>query len=258
MQKNDNELINKNLKFLGIIPARYLSTRLEGKPLRDIHGHTMIEWVYKRAKKSNLDALIVATDDKRIYDEVMKFGGKAIMTSENHQNGTSRIAEVCEKIQDYDIIINIQGDEPLIKIEMINSLIQSFRENPGLVMATLKHKLNEMSEIENPNNVKVVCDKNEYAIYFSRSVIPYPRKNENLSYFKHIGIYGYKRDFILEYSKMPSTPLEEAESLEQLRVLENGYKIKVLETPYSLIGVDTEENLQEVIAYIRKNKITLE
>lgn len=245
------------MKFLGIIPARYSSTRLEAKPLKKIHGHTMIEWVYKRAKKSGLDELVVATDDKRIYDEVLSFGGKAIMTSEKHPNGTSRIAEVCEKMNDYDVIINIQGDEPLIEADMINSLINTFKENKDLVMATLKHKLNSKKEIENPNSVKVICDKNNYAIYFSRSVIPYPRKNENISYYKHIGIYAYKRDFVIEYSKMPSSPLEEAESLEQLRVLENGYKIKVLETSHSLIGVDTEQNLQDVIAYIEKNKITL-
>ena len=147
--------------------------------------------------------------------------------------------------------------EPLIEYGMINSLIETFKENKDLKMATLKHKLLDKEEIENPNNVKVVCDKNDYAIYFSRSVIPYPRKNENIAYFKHIGIYGYKRDFVIEYSKMPITPLEETESLEQLRVLENGYKIKVLETTHSLIGVDTQENLEQVITFIRKNNIKI-
>ena len=246
------------MKFLGIIPARYLSTRLEGKPLKKINGHSMIEWVYKRAKKSNLDDLIVATDDKRIYDEVISFGGKAIMTNPNHLNGTSRIAEVCKTLVDFDVVINIQGDEPLIEANMINILINTFKENKELSIATLKHRITELKEIENPNNVKVVTDKNDFAIYFSRSVIPYPRKDNNLSYFKHIGIYGYKRNFVIDYSNMASTPLEEAESLEQLRVLENGYKIKVLESPHSLIGVDTEENLKEVIEYIQKNKIVLE
>ncbi|WP_022818764.1 3-deoxy-manno-octulosonate cytidylyltransferase [Fusobacterium russii] len=246
------------MKFLGVIPARYLSTRLEAKPLKKIHGHSMIEWVYKRAKKANLDELIVATDDKRIYDEVLSFGGKAIMTSSEHKNGTSRIAEVCKKLNNYDVVINIQGDEPLIEPSMINSLIDSFIKDKDLVMATLKHRLKEQKEIENPNNVKVISDKNDFALYFSRSVIPYPRKNENINYFKHIGIYGYKRDFVIEYSNMSSTPLEEAESLEQLRVLENGYRIKVLETSHSLIGVDTEENLKDVIQYIEKNKIVLE
>lgn len=246
------------MKFLGVIPARYLSTRLEGKPLKKIHGHSMIEWVYKRAKKANLDELIVATDDKRIYDEVLSFGGKAIITSTEHKNGTSRIAEVCQKLSDYDVVINIQGDEPLIETDMINSLVDSFIKDKSLVMATLKHKLKEEEEIKNPNNVKVISDKNDFALYFSRSPIPYPRNNENVSYFKHIGIYAYKRDFVIEYSNMASTPLEEAESLEQLRVLENGYRIKVLETPHSLIGVDTEENLKDVIEYIEKYKIVLE
>lgn len=245
------------MKFLGVIPARYLSTRLEGKPLKDINGHSMIEWVYKRSKKSFLDELVVATDDERIKKEVEKFGGKAILTSTVHQNGTSRIAEVCEKYLDYDVIINIQGDEPLIESEMIDSLINTFKENEDLVMATLKHRLINDEEIKNPNNVKVVCDKNDYALYFSRSVIPYPRNKNTTNYFKHIGIYGYKRDFVLEYSKMELTNLENSESLEQLRVLENGYKIKVLETKYSLIGVDTPENLEEVRAFIKENDIKL-
>lgn len=245
------------MKFLGVIPARYMSTRLEGKPLKDINGYSMIEWVYKRSKKSFLDELVVATDDERIKREVERFGGKAILTSIAHQNGTSRIAEVCQKYLDYDVIINIQGDEPLIESEMIDSLINTFKENKDLVMATLKHRLVDDEEIKNPNNVKVVCDQNDYALYFSRSVIPYPRNKNTVNYFKHIGIYGYKRDFVLEYSKMESTNLENSESLEQLRVLENGYKIKVLETKHSLIGVDTPENLEEVRAFIKENDIKL-
>ncbi len=245
------------MKFLGVIPARYMSTRLEGKPLKNICGHTMIEWVYKRCKTSKLDDVIVATDDKRIFDEVIKFGGKAIMTRENHTNGTTRIAEVREKISGFDVIINIQGDEPLIKTEMINSLIDAFIEDKNLDMATLKHKLESEKEINDPNNVKVISDINDFAIYFSRAAIPYPRNNENLSYFKHVGIYAYKKDFVLKYVNMPSSPLEKIESLEQLRVLENGYKIKVIETPYNIIGVDTEENLKVVIDYIQKNNIKL-
>ncbi|MGL5053113.1 MAG: 3-deoxy-manno-octulosonate cytidylyltransferase, partial [Cetobacterium sp.] len=158
------------MKFLGVIPARYESTRLPKKPLKDICGHTMIEWVYKRALKSNLDKVIVATDSVEVFDEVSSFGGDVILTSENHLNGTSRIAEVCEKITDYDVIINIQGDEPLIEGDMINSLINIFKEEEKLQMATLKHKLLKKDDIENPNFVKVVTDKKDYAIYFSRSV----------------------------------------------------------------------------------------
>ena len=246
------------MKFLGVIPSRYASTRLEGKPLKDICGHTMVEWVYKRALKSKLDGVVVATDDERIVDEVKSFGGNVILTRKDHINGTSRIAEVCETYTDYDVIVNIQGDEPLIEPDMINSIIDSFVEDNTIPMSTLKYKLTDMAEIENPNAVKVVTDKNDFAIYFSRSVIPYPRNLNMNNYYKHVGIYGYKRDFVMEYAKMESTPLELSESLEQLRVLENGYKIKVLETPYKIIGVDTQEELERVREYITKNGLVID
>lgn len=245
------------MKFLGVIPARYESSRLPKKPLKDICGYPMIEWVYKRALKSNLDKVIVATDSKEVYEAVKKFGGDVILTREDHLNGTSRIAEVCEKITDFDVIINIQGDEPLIEKDMINSLIDSFKVEKDLKMSTLKHKLHSWEDIENPNFVKVVTDKNDYAIYFSRSVIPYPRNKNIENYFKHVGIYGYKRDFVLDYFKMESTPLENSESLEQLRVLENGYKIKVLETNFEVIGVDTQEELEKVRLHIKNNNISI-
>ena len=246
------------MKFLGVIPSRYASTRLEGKPLKDICGHTMVEWVYKRALKSKLDGVVVATDNERIVDEVKSFGGNVILTRKDHINGTSRIAEVCETYTDYDVIVNIQGDEPLIEPDMINSIIDSFIEDNTIPMSTLKYKLTDMAEIENPNAVKVVTDKNDFAIYFSRSVIPYPRNLNMDNYYKHVGIYGYKRDFVMEYAKMASTPLELSESLEQLRVLENGYKIKVLETPYKIIGVDTQEELERVREYITKNGLVID
>lgn len=248
---------NKKMKFLGVIPSRYASTRLEGKPLKDICGHTMIEWVYKRTKLSNLDEVVVATDDERIYKEVERFGGKAILTSKEHENGTSRIAEVCTKYEDYDVIVNVQGDEPLIEPEMINSIINSFKEDDTISMSTLKYKIDTMEEIENPNYVKVITDKKGYALYFSRSVIPYPRKLDIQNYYKHVGIYGYKRDFVVEYAKMEPTPLELSESLEQLRALENGYRIKVMETPYKIIGVDTQEELEKVREYIKENGLKL-
>lgn len=246
------------MKFLGVIPSRYASTRLEGKPLKDICGHTMIEWVYKRTKLSNLDEVVVATDDERIYKEVERFGGKAILTSKEHENGTSRIAEVCIKYEDYDVIVNVQGDEPLIEPEMINSIINSFKEDDTISMSTLKYKIDTMEEIENPNYVKVITDKKGYALYFSRSVIPYPRKLDIQNYYKHVGIYGYKRDFVVEYAKMEPTPLELSESLEQLRALENGYRIKVMETPYKIIGVDTQEELEKVREYIKENGLKLD
>src|SRR3712207_2706504 len=185
------------MKFLGVIPARYASTRLEGKPLKDICGHSMIEWVYRRCQNTKLDDVIVATDDERIFQEVKKFGGKVLMTSSNHPNGTSRIAEVCQKIKDYDVIVNVQGDEPLIEVEMINTIIEAFQKE-DLCMCTLKHKLQTWDDIENPNHVKVITDKKDYALYFSRSVLPYPRKKNLDLYYKHIGIYGYTRDFVLE------------------------------------------------------------
>lgn len=246
------------MKFLGVIPSRYASTRLEGKPLKDICGHTMIEWVYKRTKLSNLDEVVVATDDERIYKEVERFGGKAILTSKEHENGTSRIAEVCTKYEDYDVIVNVQGDEPLIEPEMINSIINSFKEDDTISISTLKYKIDTMEEIENPNYVKVITDKKGYALYFSRSVIPYPRKLDIQNYYKHVGIYGYKRDFVVEYAKMEPTPLELSESLEQLRALENGYRIKVMETPYKIIGVDTQEELEKVREYIKENGLKLD
>lgn len=246
------------MKFLGVIPSRYASTRLEGKPLKDICGHTMIEWVYKRTKLSNLDEVVVATDDERIYKEVEKFGGKAILTRKDHENGTSRIAEVCEKYSDYDVIVNVQGDEPLIEPDMINSIIESFKNDSTISMSTLKYKLDKMEDIENPNYVKVITDKKGYALYFSRSVIPYPRKLDIQNYYKHVGIYGYKREFVIEYAKMEPTPLELSESLEQLRALENGYRIKVMETPYKILGVDTQEELEKVREHIKNNGLTLD
>lgn len=245
------------MKFLGVIPARYASTRLEGKPLADIDGHSMIEWVYKRTLASNLDMVVVATDNQLVYDKVKSFGGEVVMTSENHPNGTSRIAEVAEIYSEFDVIINVQGDEPLIEKEMINSLITPFLKEPDLSMATLKHRIDTIEEVENPNNVKVVTTKGDYAIYFSRSPIPYPRELDMKNYFKHVGIYGYRRDFVIKYSQMTQTPLEISESLEQLRVLENGYRIKVLETPYKIVGVDTKEDLEKVRKIVKEGKITI-
>jgi len=245
------------LKFLGIIPARYKSTRLEGKPLKDIGGYPMIRWVYERAKLSDLDEVVVATDNEEIKNVVENFGGKTVLTRENHPNGTSRIAEVCENFENYDIIINIQGDEPLIEPEMINQLIDTFKKDSDLVMSTLKEKIEDIEMIENPNVVKVVTDKNQMALYFSRSPIPYPREICEENYFKHVGIYGYKREFVIKYAKMDSTPLEQSESLEQLRVLENGYKIKVVETSYKVIGVDTPEDLEKVRNFVKENKINI-
>lgn len=247
------------MKILGVIPSRYALTRFEGKPLKDIEGHTMIEWVYKRAEKADIDDLVVATDDERIYETVRKFGGKAVMTSERHENGTSRIIEVIgnEHYKEYDFIINIQGDEPLIDVDSINLIADSYRKEKSEIV-TLKKELMIKEEIENPNIVKVITDFNDNAVYFSRSVIPYNRENRTgFKYFKHIGIYGYTADFLKKLGSLRDGVLEKIESLEQLRFIENGYSIKVLETTSSVIGVDTPEDLETVRKYVRENNIAL-
>ena len=247
------------MKILGVIPARYASTRFEGKPLKDINGNTMIEWVYKRAENADIDKLVVATDDERIFNNVKNFGGNAVMTSKEHENGTSRIIEVINtpEYNDFDFIINIQGDEPLIDIKSINLLADNYRKEKSEIV-TLKKEFNKNENIENPNIVKVITDFNDNAVYFSRSAIPYERNSiESFKYYKHIGIYGYTSKFLNELKSLKEGILEKIESLEQLRFIENGYKIKVLETVSEVIGVDTEEDLKEVIKYIKENGIIL-
>ena len=235
------------MKVICIIPARYASTRLPGKPLKLIAGRPMIQWVYEQAKKAEIPAeVIVATDDVRVYDTVLAFGGNACMTREDHPNGTSRLAEVAEKFPDADVIVNVQGDEPMIPPEIIDRLANAFAEEPELKMATMKARMQE-SEYGDPSAVKVVTDQNGYALYFSRSLLPYPRNKSNLfKVYKHVGIYAYTRTFLMQYAAMAPTPLEQVESLEQLRVLENGYKIKVLESSFQGVGVDTQADLDAV------------
>ena len=247
------------MKILGVIPARYASTRFEGKPLKDINGNTMIEWVYKRTENADIDKLVVATDDERIFNNVKNFGGNAVMTSKEHENGTSRIIEVINtpEYNDFDFIINIQGDEPLIDIKSINLLADNYRKEKSEIV-TLKKEFNKNENIGNPNIVKVITDFNDNAVYFSRSAIPYERNSiESFKYYKHIGIYGYTSKFLNELKSLKEGILEKIESLEQLRFIENGYKIKVLETVSEVIGVDTEEDLKEVIKYIKENGIIL-
>ena len=240
------------MNVLCVIPARYASTRLPGKPLKDIVGKPMICRVYERAAKASRVAVaIVATDDSRIYEAVVQHGGKAVMTREDHPTGTDRLAEVAEKYQDVDLIINVQGDEPLIEPALIDELAAAFDGDADLQMATVCTEITYASEQQNPNNVKVVMDKQGYALYFSRSLLPYPR-HAGTPVYKHIGIYAYKRDFLLAYAKMAETPLEHAESLEQLRALENGYRIKVIKTSYRFVGVDTAEDLEKVNAIYRQ------
>ena len=242
------------MKVLCVIPARYASTRLPGKPLKDIAGKPMVCRVYDRANKAKSVAkTLVATDDERILTAVKNNGGEAVMTRADHKTGTDRLAEVAARFPDIDLIVNVQGDEPLIEPKLIDNLVAAFNDDSELKMATVKTEITEKAEQENPNNVKVVTDKNGYALYFSRSLLPYPR-NAGCTGYKHIGIYAYKRDFLLEYAKMNTTPLENAESLEQLRALENGYRIKVVETAAKFVGVDTAEDLAKVNEIYRNMK----
>lgn len=242
-------------EIIGVIPARFASRRFEGKALIKIFGKTMIERVYTQSKKSRLlEDLFVATDDLRIKEEVEKFGGKAVMTSSHCLSGTDRICEAVKEM-DVKIVVNIQGDLPFVEPEMIDSAIIPLLENSSIEMATIMHKINDEEAMKNPNVVKVVVDKNGFALYFSRSLIPYPRKIEHLKVFEHIGVYVYRKNFLLKFSQLTPTSLELTEGLEQLRALENGYKIKVVEVkckPFAGIGIDTPEDLKRVIAMVEK------
>ena len=242
------------MKILGISPARYASTRFPGKPLVDIAGKSMIQRVYEQAKKCiHLSEVIVATDDERIFDHVTGFGGIAVMTSSDHQSGTDRCAEVALKHPEYDVIINIQGDEPYIDPEQISKLISCFND-AGTQIATLIKKVLTEQELHNTNSPKVIINKHSEAIYFSRSPLPHIRGQESqnwlhhFTYFKHIGIYGYRADILQQITKLPVSSLEKAESLEQLRWIENGYKIKVAETELETYAIDTPEDLKKLTA----------
>ena len=235
-------------KVTVIIPARYASTRLEGKPLLRAKGKTIIQWVYEKAVQSKLASdVIVATDDKRIYDEVVNFGGKACMTSTEHKCGTDRIVEVLNKYPDIDIAVNVQGDEPMIEPESIDKAIEVLIDDKNADMSTLIRKIDEILEINNPNVVKAVKDNNGFAMYFSRSNIPYERNKNQASTYAHIGLYVYRREALLKMSKLPQSDLEKAESLEQLRALQNGIKIKTAVVNYKPVGIDTREDFEEFL-----------
>ena len=235
------------MKIAGIIPARYASTRFPGKPLVDIGGKTMIHRVYEQASKAtSLNEVIVATDDERIYNEVKRFGGKVVMTAANHQNGTERCAEVALQL-DCDVIINIQGDEPFIQPEQINLLASVFTDGtatPDIATLIKEHALDE--ELRNNARIKVVINKHLNALYFSRSIIPFLRdtaRADTTTYYKHIGIYAFRKAVLADLVKLPPSALEMAESLEQLRWLENGYRIKCAVTTLESVSVDTPEDL---------------
>jgi len=241
------------MQIIGIIPARFSSTRFPGKPLVQINGKSMIRRVYEQAAKSKaLSAVFVATDDQRIFDHVQDFGGKVIMTAETHRTGTERCNEVVRKLEAenifFDVAINIQGDEPYIQPDQIDLLAGCFSD-PGITIATLIKKINSAEEINSPNTIKVVVSKNQQALYFSRAPIPYIRDKKSDQgqprelYYKHIGIYAYRTVTLMAITSLNPSPLELAESLEQLRWLENGYQIFTRETQHESFSVDAPEDL---------------
>lgn len=240
-------------KILGVIPARYASTRFPAKPLADIRGKSMIQRVYERAKASkSLSKVIVATDHQKIFDHVLSFGGEACITDINHQSGTDRCYEVLSfEREQFDYVINIQGDEPFIAPEQIDLLASCFSKNVNI--ATLAKRIENYDTLDNPNVVKVVFDKNQFALYFSREALPHQRgvlKDNWLEkglFYKHIGIYGFRSTTLKEIVQLPLSRLEKSEALEQLRWLENGYRIKVAETRLDSMGIDTPEDLTEAI-----------
>jgi len=243
------------MKAIGIIPARYGSTRFPGKALAPLAGKPMIQWVYERCQSTPvLSELVVATDDERIRSAVQAFGGRAAMTRADHPSGTDRLAEVVAPRPDVDIVVNIQGDEPLIEPESIERALAPMVEDRTIPMSTLRVKIEEAQEIADPNVVKVVVDLKGFALYFSRLPIPhqaYSTKGGGV-YWKHVGMYVYTRDFLLTYAGLPRTDLEQRERLEQLRVLEHGYRIACPETPFDSIGVDTPEDLARVEGVVRE------
>ena len=233
-----------------VIPARYESTRLPGKPLADIAGHPMIEHVYRRASTASRAAsVLVATDDERVQDAVLAFGGEVQLTEVRHRNGTERLAEVARGLT-CDLVVNVQGDEPLVDPLAIDLALSAFADEPTLCMSTLRTPISDPGDLRDPNVVKVVVDRDEFALYFSRAPIPHrdapAAAGHALGPYKHIGLYVYRRDFLLRFAELEPTPLERAERLEQLRALEHGYRIKVLATSHDPIGVDTPADLERV------------
>lgn len=250
------------MKAIGVIPARWGATRFEGKVLANLLGKPVVQHVWENAKKARtLDSLIVACDDERILKAVEDFGGKAVYTSPNQPSGTDRLAEVVNAM-DVDIVVNIQGDEPLIRPIMIDNLVMALQDEKTAQMATIIKKIDDASELTNSNVVKAVVDKNGYALYFSRYSIPYNRTSEvdpkkKPVYYKHIGVYAFTKDFLFTFKSLPHSSLENAEKLEQLRALEYGYKIKVVETKFDTVGVDRPEDLKRAEeAILREHETT--
>ena len=245
------------MRILGIIPARYGSSRFPGKPLIDLKGKTMIQRVYEGASKSSLlTEIFVATDDERIVSSVEEVGGKAMMTSDSHTTGTDRCAEVVSKLNEqFDVVINIQGDEPLVDARQLDQLLQAF-ENPDVQIATLASRKITAEDLANPNRIKLVVDKNNKALYFSRSPIPNAvnakgNPLEEYPYLRHIGLYAYRTSVLQEITQLSITQLEKIESLEQLRWLYNGYSIHVIETEIETPNIDSPEDVESVLNYLK-------
>jgi 3-deoxy-manno-octulosonate cytidylyltransferase (CMP-KDO synthetase) len=238
----------ERLKALAVIPARYASTRLPGKPLVEIAGKTMTEHVYGRAQQAaSVDEVLVATDHEGIFRVVQAFGGDVVMTSANHQSGTDRIAEAVRD-RDVDIVVNVQGDEPLLDPREIDLVVEPLRADSSLMMSTLATAIQDPRDVQDPGVVKVVVDRRSRALYFSRLPIPFYRSGNDGPHFKHVGLYAYRKSFLLEYAKLEPTPLERAEALEQMRVLENGHAIYVAFSDHDAVSVDTPEDLERVRA----------
>jgi len=248
------------MKTIGIIPARYDSRRFRGKVLADLCGKPVIRHVYEGALKSRfLDELVVACDDVRIKRAVESFGGKAFLTSTSHKTGTDRVIEIASSIES-DYVINIQGDEPFMTGELLDSVIDALYEDREICMATPIRRIISSQELSNPGVVKVVVDKDNFAIYFSRSCIPFPRDSLDLqsllkhrAFYGHIGLYGYRRDFLLGFNNLPRSELEEIEELEQLRIIANGYRIKTVITDYHGVGIDTPKDLERAVEILKRN-----
>ena len=237
-----------------IIPARYGSSRLEGKPLIEVEGKPIIQWVYEKAQQSKYaDIIIVATDDDRIFNAVKAFGGNVEMTSTEHKSGSDRIMEVASRHPEISYICNLQGDEPLIKPESIDAVIKNVKEDEKADISTLIREISPQ-DAQNPNLVKCVTDNNGFALYFSRSIIPYERNTGVAKFYGHLGIYGYKRKALEVMTSLPQTMLEKTESLEQLRALENGMKIKTSVVDFIPVGIDTKEDLEKFKSLIAKHK----
>ena len=236
------------MKIIAVIPARYASTRFPAKLMQDLGGKTVILRTYEAAVRTQLfDDVFVVTDSELIFNEIISHDGKAIMSIKEHESGSDRIAESIESI-DVDVVVNVQGDEPFINIEPLEELIQIFRNDIDMKvdLASLMREIKEEEEINNPNNVKVVVDQNRFALYFSRSVIPYPReKNVGVRYMQHIGIYAFRKQALLDFYSLPMKSLEASEKLEQLRYLEFGKRIKMVETTHVGIGIDTPQDLEK-------------